>query len=56
MLEFEYIALICGGIGPDTWDKEVTVKAESMMAAVQKIYDDFGCPGGCDIAEIQQSE
>lgn len=27
---FEYLAIACGGIGPDTWDKEIVVSGENL--------------------------
>ena len=29
-MKFEYLAVAAGGIGPDTWDKEITVSGENM--------------------------
>ena len=33
-VEFEYLAVVCGGRGPDIWDKEITVKAKNMRHAL----------------------
>jgi len=35
--KFEYIATICGGIGPDTWDREIVVSAMNIQAALAKV-------------------
>ncbi len=37
----KYIGLICGGRGPDVWDKEVEVEAENIRQALDEIEKHF---------------
>jgi hypothetical protein len=38
---FEYLAVVAGGIGPDVWDKEITVHAKDISEAVRIIEGDL---------------
>lgn len=29
-MKFEYLAIAAGGLGPDTWDKELSIEGEDM--------------------------
>lgn len=51
-MKLKYLALVCGGIGPDVWDSEFEVEAENMLEAVKLIYKDK--PHDSDIIEIEQ--
>ena len=33
-VQFEYVATVCGGRGDRVWDKEITVKAETIRHAL----------------------
>ena len=32
--KYKYLALVAGGIGPNVWDKEIEIEAQSMLDAV----------------------
>ena len=36
-VEFEYVAVVCGGRGPDVWDKEISVKARNLRHALDLV-------------------
>lgn len=52
---FEYWALICGGIGPDNWDKEIIFTAENFMDAAELAQGRADEMGG-QIVQLQQVE
>ena len=54
-MNFEYCALICGGIGPDVWDIEIIIKAANFMEAAGLAQGKADEMGG-QIVELQQVE
>lgn len=51
---FNYLAVVSGGIGPDVWDKEVSVYAKDIGEAVRIIDQDL--PDDAEIISIEQTE
>ena len=50
---YEYLAIICGGIGPDAWDKEMTCSAGNMLKAADYFYHRAEEIGG-QVVSIEQ--
>ena len=51
-MKFKYLAIAAGGIGPDTWDKEIIVEGENMTIrqALDEIESSLSDTDGAVIA------
>jgi hypothetical protein len=54
--ETEFLAVVAGGIGPNTWDREVTIKGVgmTMSQAAHAIEQEIAGAGGGAITWIEQ--
>ena len=55
MQKFTYIVVYGGGIGPDVWDGEITVEAESIHEAIHKAEERLA-DGDCRIFSVEQED
>jgi len=54
-VQFEYVATVCGGRGDRVWDKEITVKAETIRHALVLVELQV-LDQDCSIVSIEQRD
>lgn len=54
-MKYNYLALIQGGIGPDVWDKELTISAVDFRDASSQAIAQAEDLGG-QVVSVEQSE
>lgn len=54
-MEFEYLAEIQGGIGPEVWDKGIDISASSFMDAAVQAYSKAQELGGV-VTSLSQTD
>jgi len=52
---FQYLAVICGGIGENTWDKEISMYAPNISEAVRLVEEKIESSGAA-IVSIEQMD
>ena len=54
-ISLEYCALICGGLGEDCWEKEITFRSYNFLIAA-KFSQDVADEMGGQVVSLEQSE